>query len=125
MYYETAERELKKGRTVLLDNPHVKELLHFPEWRSKINNMIERTNSKLVFIKCYLTKEKEYRKRLETRNLQRDREKLETEEKFRKFLEHEPLDFPPPKESLVLDTSKRINLRKVIEFIENSKGMKL
>lgn len=128
MYYELAEKELEKGRSVLLDNPHVKELLHpdkYPGWRQRINVMLERTNSRLVFIKCYLGKEKEYRKRLEARNLQRDIEKLETSEKFRKFLKYEPLDFPNPKGSLVVDTSKKVDVQKVIDFIENSEGIKL
>jgi predicted kinase len=125
MYYNITERELKKGRTVLLDNPHVKELLHCLEWKERVNGLCERTNSKLVFIKCFLPDLRGYRKRLEMRDLGRDREKLKTSETFRKFLEYEPLDFSAPKGSLAVDTSKKIDVPKVIEFIEESEGLKL
>lgn len=125
MYYRIAEEELEKGKTVLLDNPHVKELLHFPEWWERINRLCEGTKSRLVFIKCFIPDLREYRERLERRDLGRDREKLRTSETFRKFLEYEPLNFKAPKGSLAVDTSRKVDFQKVIEFIERSKGIKL
>ena len=126
MYYRLAESELEKGRIVLLDNPHVKELVHdYPGWRERVNAIAERTGSKLVFIKCFISDVEEFRKRMEKRGWKRDREKLKTEETFRKFLEYEPLDFKAPDGSLAVDTVGKADISKIIEFIKKSEGIKL
>jgi predicted kinase len=122
MFYKLIEYELSKGRTVLVDNPHIKDFMWNPEWRKLMNSIAERTSSRLLFVKCSMPSLDAYKKRLSERNFKRDVKKLKDEEGFRKFQEYEPMDFKPPQGSLVVDVSKESeeNSRIVIEYINKS-----
>jgi predicted kinase len=127
VFYRLIEYELSRGRTVLVDNPHIKEFLWNPEWRKLMNSITEKTGSRLIFVKCSMPSLEEYKERLRERGFRRDVKKLKDEEGFRKFQEHEPMDFTPPQGSLEVDVSKQPeeSSRLVIEHAMKTQGITL
>jgi predicted kinase len=119
MFDKLIDYELSKGRTVFVDNPHIKDFMWNPGWRKLMNTIAKRTQSNLLFVKCSMPSLNAYKKRLADRNFKRDIKKLKDDESFREFQEREPMDFNPPEGSLIVDVSKdpEENSRPVIEYI--------
>jgi predicted kinase len=91
--YGIAAENLRIGNTVLLDVPHVKQMLD-ESWRTKIALLADENGAALRIVRCYCD-ENTLRKRLERRGEKRDRWKLAN---WDAFLEQEPIrvDIPIP-----------------------------
>lgn len=89
--YRIVEENLSVGNSVLLDAPHVKQMMD-PDWHRWLALVLKRTGAALAVVRC-LAAEEELRRRLAERGEPRDRWKLEHWGAYR---EAEPPDVPIP-----------------------------
>jgi predicted kinase len=112
--YTIVEENLRRGNSILLDVPHVKEM-QIREWRQFIRNLAARTKSKIIVIRCRCSETVLY-SRLKARAENRDRWKLDH---WKEFLTQQPIDsllfFP----HLDVDTERdsAANTRAAIRYI--------
>jgi len=98
--YRITQENLQVGNTVLLDVPHVKEMVD-PTWRAWLSEFAITNSAALRIIRCF-TSEDVLHQRMRNRGEPRDDWKLKN---WKEFLEKEPL-FPPILfDHLDLDTS--------------------
>jgi predicted kinase len=98
--YRIAQENLRVGNTVLLDVPHVKEMLD-PTWRAWLPEFATTNYAALRIIRCF-TSENVLHQRIRDRAEPRDDWKLRH---WEEFLEKEPLFPPIPFDHLDVDTS--------------------
>jgi predicted kinase len=98
--YRVTQENLCVGNTVLLDVPHVKEMLD-PAWRAWLQEFVTTNNAALRIIRCF-TSEDVLHRRIRDRHEPRDEWKLKN---WEEFLEREPLVSPIPFDHLDLNTS--------------------
>src|SRR5262249_28372519 len=98
--YRVTQENLRVGNTVLLDVPHVKEMLD-PTWRAWLVEFVTTNYVALQIIRCF-TSEDVLHQRIRNRREPRDDWKLRN---WVEFLEKEPLFAPIPFDHLDLDTS--------------------
>ncbi len=115
--YKIAEENLKRGNSVVLDVPHIKEV-QTREWQDFIKNLAKKNRAKLIAIRC-LCSEKILRARLRRRAEQRDKWKLK---QWEKFLAQQPIDVPIPFPHLNVDTERSLerNATASIRYIKNN-----
>ena len=101
--YTITEENLKRGNSILLDVPHIKEV-QTHQWRGFIKGLVRRTKSKMIVFRCRCP-ETMLRARIRSRGEQRDRWKLEH---WRKFLRQQPIDTAIPFPHLDIDTEKNL-----------------
>lgn len=102
--YRITEENLIAGNSVILDVPHVKEMLD-PKWRLFLDNLLIRTNAKLAIIRCSCL-ENMLKKRIALRGEERDKWKLENWDEFKKS---QPIEFAIPFDHLDIDSANDIN----------------
>jgi predicted kinase len=112
--YAIVEENLKRGNSVLLDVPHVKEM-QIPQWRKFMQKLAARSKSKIIVIRCQCS-ERILRSRLRLRGKGRDRWKLAH---WKKFLTQQSIDVPLPLPHLDINTEKNlsVNVRLAIRYI--------
>jgi predicted kinase len=112
--YTIADENLRVGNSVLLDIPHIKEIQD-PKWRRFIKRLAARSNSKLIFIRCFCS-EDVLHSRIRIRGEKRDRWKLAH---WKKFLTQQPVKIAFPFEHLDIDTEKNLsaNTRAAVRYI--------
>ncbi len=98
--YRIAAENLEVGNSVLLDAPHIRQARD-PEWCQFLADLVRKTGSELVVIRCYC-KEETLKRRLSERGAARDEWKLEHWEEHRA---QEPPLAEIPFEHLDLDTT--------------------
>jgi predicted kinase len=101
--YTIVEENLKRGNSILLDVPHVKEM-QLPEWRRFIKSLAARTKSKIIVLRCRCS-ETVLHSRLKARGKKRDRWKLDH---WKEFLTQQPIDIRLPFPHLDIDTEKNL-----------------
>lgn len=102
--YTIVEENLKRGNSVVLDAPHVKEMQD-SGWRRSIKSMAARTNAQLIVIRCRCA-ERLLRTRLRVRGEKRDRWKLDH---WKEFLTEQPIDVPMVFSHLDIDTAEDLS----------------
>ena len=112
--YTIVEENLKRGNSVLLDAPHVKEIQN-SRWRRLIKSVAVRTKSKLIVIRCRCS-ERLLRSRLQSRAEKRDRWKLDH---WKEFLTEQPIDVPLVFSHLDIDAAEDLskNAKLVLRYI--------
>ena len=112
--YTIVEENLKRGNSVLLDAPHVKEIQN-SRWRRLIKSVAARTKSKLIVIRCRCS-ERLLRSRLQSRGEKRDRWKLDH---WKEFLREQPIDMPLVFAHLNIDSAEDLstNVKLVLRYI--------
>src|SRR5262245_32170544 len=111
--YRIAEENLRLGNSVLLDAPHVKEMLN-PTWRNWLEEFATTNHAALRIVRCHAT-EAVLRDRIRSRREPRDDWKLSN---WAEFLEKEPLFGSISLDHLDLDTSSGDIDRLVAQTIE-------
>ena len=102
--YTIVEENLKRGNSVVLDAPHVKEMQD-AGWRRWIKSVAARTKAKLIVIRCRCA-ERLLRSRLQARGEKRDRWKLDH---WKEFLTEQPIDMPLVFSHLDIDTAEDLS----------------
>jgi predicted kinase len=113
--YRITQENLRVGNTVLLDVPHVKEMLD-PAWRAWLVEFVTSNHAALRIVRCF-TSEDVLGQRIRNRRVPRDDWKLRN---WEEFLEKEPLFAPIPFDHLDLDTSTgdiEGNAARAIEYL--------
>jgi len=110
--YRITEENLQVGNSVLLDAPHIKQVGD-PEWCRFLADLVERTGSELVAVRCHCNDET-LERRLRERGAARDDWKLEHWTECRA---QEPPLVDIPFEHLDLDTTGAVD-DKVDEAID-------
>lgn len=114
--YTIASENLKRGVSVLLDVPHVKEVQN-AEWRDSMQSLARDAGASLVILRCACS-EQTLRKRVVQRNETRDRWKLDH---WGEFLAEQPIRARIPLPHLSLDTDKSLsaNTKVAVQYIKN------
>jgi predicted kinase len=101
--YAITEANLVAGNSVVLDAPHVRQMQQ-GIWRAYIKRLVEKTNSRLVVIRC-ICPEATLRSRLASRGEKRDAAKMH---RWRSFLAEQPIRVDVPFRHLDVDTSRSL-----------------
>jgi len=112
--YTIAEENLKRGNSVLLDVPHVKEM-QTHEWRNLIKRIVRRSGAKLAIIRCFCS-ESVLKQRIRLRGEKRDARKLKH---WDEFLVEQPIKVTVPFAHLDVDTEKNLarNVSAAVHYI--------
>lgn len=112
--YRITEENLKIGNSVLLDAPHIRQVLD-PAWCRQIEELAEKAGAWIRAIRCSCS-EAVLRGRLEARGEKRDISKIEN---WQSFLEEQPPRAPIPFPHLELDTEQplKANVAQAVSYI--------
>jgi predicted kinase len=114
--YRVTEENLRVKNAVLLDAPHVTHMQR-PQWQAFITNLVGRTSSNLVVLRCHCTEET-LLKRLQQRNERRDEWKFAN---WNEFKAKEPMLVAIPFEHADLNTEEApaANTEVAIDYIRS------
>lgn len=113
--YRIAEENLALGNQVLIDAPHIKQMME-DAWQLWLEALVKRTKAELRIIRCHCD-QNTLQERLAKRGEPRDAWKLAH---WQKFMANEPIWIDIPFDHLDIDTSadKSENIPNIIGYIQ-------